>query len=112
MYTSGTTDRPKGVMHSYENYHWKCLDHISVLGLTARPPARGGPLYHVGAFDLPGLAAAAGGRLLAVLRDFEEATLALIEQRAPDRVWMAPVMLNRLLACPRGATSTCPACAG
>lgn len=34
MYTSGTTDRPKGVMHTYGNYAWKCLDHITALGLT------------------------------------------------------------------------------
>ena len=57
MYTSGTTDHPKGVVHSYDNYYWKCLDHIAVLQLTARDRLLVvGPLYHVGAFDLPGLA--------------------------------------------------------
>jgi hypothetical protein len=37
--------------------HWKCLDHIAALGLTATTGCSwSGPLYHVGAFDLPGLA--------------------------------------------------------
>ena len=106
MYTSGTTDRPKGVMHSYQNYHWKCIDHISVLGLTAQTRLLVvGPLYHVGAFDLPGLAALQVGGLIAVLRDFsEEATLALIGQEQLTGVWLAPVMLSRLLAWPTGMT--------
>lgn len=66
MYTSGTTDRPKGVIHSYANYHWKCLDHIAVLGLHgAERLLVVGPLYHVGAFDLPGLAVLQMGGLLA-----------------------------------------------
>lgn len=57
MYTSGTTDRPKGVMHSYENFYWKCSDHVVALGLTAENRLLvAGPLYHVGAFDLPGMA--------------------------------------------------------
>src|SRR5215472_4833783 len=34
MYTSGTTDRPKGVMHSYANFYWKCADHVVALGLS------------------------------------------------------------------------------
>ena len=34
MYTSGTTDRPKGVIHSYENFYWKSADHVLVLGLS------------------------------------------------------------------------------
>ena len=33
MYTSGTTDRPKGVMHTYANFYWKCMDHVIALGL-------------------------------------------------------------------------------
>ena len=41
MYTSGTTDRPKGVMHSYENFYWKSADQVLVLGLGARRPAAG-----------------------------------------------------------------------
>ncbi|MCW5632097.1 MAG: AMP-binding protein [Rubrivivax sp.] len=102
MYTSGTTDRPKGVIHSYANYHWKCLDHIAVLGLHGNERLLVvGPLYHVGAFDLPGLAVLQMGGLLAVMREFEpEATLALIEREKLTAAWMAPVMLNRLLALP------------
>jgi fatty-acyl-CoA synthase len=61
MYTSGTTDRPKGVMHSYGNFYWKCMDHVVALGLTAADRLLVvGPLYHVGAFDLPGVAVCSG----------------------------------------------------
>ena len=100
MYTSGTTDRPKGVMHSYENYHWKCLDHITALELTSRDRLLVvGPLYHVGAFDLPGLAVFMAGGTLAVQRDFEaEESLLLIDREKLTGAWMAPVMLNRSLA--------------
>src|SRR3546814_20966623 len=35
MYTSGTTDRPKGVMHTYENFYVKSAEHVIVFGLTA-----------------------------------------------------------------------------
>ncbi|HMM73691.1 MAG TPA: AMP-binding protein, partial [Rhodocyclaceae bacterium] len=31
MYTSGTTDRPKGVMHTHANAMWKNIDHIAAL---------------------------------------------------------------------------------
>jgi fatty-acyl-CoA synthase len=101
MYTSGTTDRPKGVMHSYENYAWKCLDHIAALGLTRDDRLLVvGPLYHVGAFDLPGLALLLVGGSLALMRDFDAAeALALIERERLTGAWMAPVMLNRCLAC-------------
>ena len=106
MYTSGTTDHPKGVMHSYENFYWKCMDHVVDLGLTAEDRLLVvGPLYHVGAFDLPGMAVLWLGGRICVLRDFEpDATLAAIERERLTCAWFAPVMVGRILAHPnRGA---------
>jgi len=105
MYTSGTTDRPKGVMHTYGNYLWKCTDHIAALRLTAEDRLLvAGPLYHVGAFDLPGLAMLLVGGSLAILRDFDErAALSLIGQERLTGAWMAPIMLNRSLIAGAGA---------
>ncbi|HMN82604.1 MAG TPA: AMP-binding protein [Burkholderiaceae bacterium] len=102
MYTSGTTDRPKGVTHTYGNYAWKCLAHITALGLARDDRLLVvGPLYHVGAFDLPGLAVLLVGGCLAVMREFEpQAALELIERERLTGGWMAPVMLNRCLALP------------
>ncbi len=99
MYTSGTTDRPKGVMHSYENFYWKCMDHILALGLTAADRLLVvGPLYHAGAFDLPGITVLWVGGTMVIHRDFEPArVLASIEAERLTCAWMAPVMLGRVL---------------
>ncbi len=57
MYTSGTADRPKGVMLTYDNFYWKSADQAVALGLNADTGLLVvGPLYHVGALDLPGIA--------------------------------------------------------
>ncbi|WFU22445.1 AMP-binding protein [Bradyrhizobium sp. CB1717] len=54
MYTSGTTDRPKGVMLTYDNFYWKSADQTIALGLTAETRLLVvGPLYHVGALTCP-----------------------------------------------------------
>ncbi len=102
MYTSGTTDRPKGVMHTYDNYYWKCLDHIALLQLSAQDRLLvAGPLYHVGAFDLPGFAGLLVGATLCLLREFEpDAALEAIQRERLTGGWMAPAMLNRVLALP------------
>jgi fatty-acyl-CoA synthase len=56
MYTSGTTDRPKGVMLTYENFYWKSADQTVALGLNADTRLLVvGPLHHVGALDLSGI---------------------------------------------------------
>ena len=105
MYTSGTTDRPKGVMHTYGNMAWKCLDHITALGLNkADKLLVVGPLYHVGAYDLPGIALWMVGGALVLERDFDaELALSLIACEKVTGGWMAPVMLNRCLSHPNRA---------
>ena len=84
MYTSGTTDRPKGVMHTLREF---LLEVRRSRRRARRSTARErllvtGPLYHVGAFDLPGIAVLWVGGMLYVHRDFDAAqVLASIEER-------------------------------
>ena len=99
MYTSGTTDRPKGVMHTYENFYWKSSDHVIALQLTrATRLLVAGPLYHVGAYDLPGMAVLWAGGMISIERDFDP--LRVLESIATyklDSGWLAPVMAGGLL---------------
>jgi fatty-acyl-CoA synthase len=103
MYTSGTTDRPKGVMLSYDNMYWKSADQTLALGLNADTRLLVvGPLYHVGALDLPGIAVLWHGGLLSIHRNFEPAqALASIEREKLNAAWFAPVMTTALLTCPK-----------
>jgi len=102
MYTSGTTDRPKGVMLTYENIYWKSADQTLVLGLNADTRLLVvGPLYHVGALDLPGIAVLWHGGLLSIHRNFEpEHALAAIAAEKLNAAWFAPVMTTAILTCP------------
>lgn len=99
MYTSGTTGRPKGVIHTYSNFYWKSVGHDIALGLG--PDMRllvAGPLYHVGAFDLPGIAVLWKGGTLVIHRDFNaEAAFQSIAREKVTCAWLAPVMLGSLL---------------
>ncbi|MGD9861887.1 MAG: AMP-binding protein [Pseudodonghicola sp.] len=103
MYTSGTTDRPKGVTHSYDNFHYKNMDMILSLQLSAQDRlCMVGPLYHVGACDLPGMAVHAVGGTLVVLRDYDPARV--VETIAAEKItgiWLAPVMTSGLLGLAR-----------
>ena len=102
MYTSGTTDRPKGVMITYENMYWKSADQTLVLGLNADTRLLVvGPLYHVGALDLPGIAVLWHGGLISTQRDFEPGqALAAIEGERLNAAWFAPIMTTALLTYP------------
>ncbi len=106
MYTSGTTDRPKGVMLSYDNMYWKSADQTLVLGLNAETRLLVvGPLYHVGALDLPGIAVLWHGGMLSIHRNFEpEQALAAIEAEQLNAAWFAPVMTTAILSLPQSRT--------
>ena len=99
MYTSGTTDHPKGVIHQYENFYWKTMDQAVALQQSARDKLLVvGPMYHVGGIDLPGLGILWMGGSMVIHREFEpEATLQSIQDEQINCTWFAPVMTNILL---------------
>ncbi|MEH7250754.1 long-chain fatty acid--CoA ligase [Neobacillus niacini] len=99
MYTSGTTSRPKGVKISFENLYWKNIGHIWTFNIGPEDKTLiVGPLYHVGALDLPATGVLHRGGSVVILRKFEpEKVLATIEKEKPTNIWLAPAMVNMIL---------------
>ena len=99
MYTSGTTDHPKGVIHQYDSFYWKTMDQAVALRQSARDKLLVvGPMYHVGGIDLPGIGVLWMGGTLVIHRDFDaEAALQTIQDEQITCAWFAPVMTNMVL---------------
>ncbi len=102
MYTSGTTGRPKGVMLTHANLAWKNLAHIVEFGFTnADLGLACGPLYHVGALDLTTTSLIAAGASTIIHRIFDAtAVVDEIERSRVTTVWLAPAMVNAIMALP------------
>jgi acyl-CoA synthetase (AMP-forming)/AMP-acid ligase II len=99
MYSSGTTAHPKGVPITYGNFYWKTIGHVAEFGMsTADRTAMAGPMYHVGAFDLPGIGTWWIGGSLVILPRFDVPDLlAVVEREQPTNIWLAPAMVNAVL---------------
>jgi fatty-acyl-CoA synthase len=102
MYTSGTTGRPKGVMISHANLAWKNLAHIIEFGFTSSDLGLAcGPLYHVGALDLTTTSLIAAGATTILHRSFQaSAVVDELERSRVTTVWLAPAMVNAIMALP------------
>jgi fatty-acyl-CoA synthase len=102
MYTSGTTGRPKGVMITHANLAWKNLAHVVEFGFTSVDLGLAcGPLYHVGALDLTTTSLIASGASTIIHRVFEaHAVVDEIERSRVTVVWLAPAMVNAIMALP------------
>ena len=99
MYSSGTTAHPKGVPITYGNFYWKTIGHVAEFGISAADRTlMAGPMYHVGAFDLPGIGTWWAGGSLVILPRFDVPDLlATIARDRPTNVWLAPAMVNAIL---------------
>ncbi len=102
MYTSGTTGRPKGVMITHANLAWKNLAHVIEFGFTGADLGLAcGPLYHVGALDLTTTSLIAAGATTIIHRSFEAAAAVdELERSRVSTVWLAPAMVNAIMALP------------
>ena len=99
MYTSGTTDRPKGAILTYANHWWSAIGSVLNLGLL--PDDRWLaclPLFHVGGLSILLRSVICGFTAVVHLRfDAREVNRAIDEQGV-SMVSVVSAMLDRMLA--------------
>ena len=107
LYTSGTTGRPKGVIHTFR---MALANHVNIgtaIGLSAADTTAAFlPNFHTAGINLHALPTLiAGGRVI-LMETFEaEAFVDLIERRRLDTVFAVPTVYQALLDHPRFAAA-------
>ena len=106
MYTSGTTSRPKGVMHSHATLQRQSANYAEVLGAAAYEQCLVSlPLCHVAALSIWLLSATELGGTVTILPGFEPGAVlrAIVQSRITFAGGM-PVMINALINYPDAAS--------
>ncbi|MFG1803281.1 class I adenylate-forming enzyme family protein [Micromonospora carbonacea] len=99
LYTSGTTARPKGVVHTYGNLAANHLAQVLELELTAADRILvSAPLFHVSGLEAPGLATFVAGATMVLTPTFKAADIARIaaEERITGMVLAAQILFGVL----------------
>ena len=106
IYTSGTTDRPKGVLNSHKNWLLTGEAYAFTVGITSEDRVMTpNPLFHANAQVYPTMGSMVAGASLVLLRRFSssqileqarhyEATKLVLVQAVTPWVWNRPVMVN------------------
>ncbi len=104
-YTSGTTGRPKGAMHTAAGMQANVLAAISAQGLDAHCRALSVlPLFHMGGLCIQTLPAlAAGGRVLLHARFEPDAWFDAVADWRPTTTLLVPAVMRALIEHPRWA---------
>jgi long-chain acyl-CoA synthetase len=106
MYTSGTTAKPKGVMHSHATLKRQSENYLAVLGAAVHEQTLVSlPLCHIAAFSIFLMSATLAGGTVTLLPRFEPG--AVLRSIAENRITYAgglPVMVNALVNYPDAGT--------
>lgn len=107
VYTSGTTGRPKGVLHTQAGLVWNCVISNHAHELTQNDHVLSAlPMFHVGGLCIQTLPALHAGATVTLHARFDAAAwLADVRQRRPTLSLMVPATLRAVLEHPDFATS-------
>jgi fatty-acyl-CoA synthase len=113
VYTSGTTGRPKGAVHTQANLLANMAAACEAQALTSADVVLTVlPLFHVGGLCIQTLPALyAGASVLLHARFDPGATLASLAQERPTLTLQVPATMKALIEHPSGPRPTCRACA-
>ena len=103
MYSSGDDGAPQGGADQLRGLDRKTIGHVAEFsGLSAADcTLMAGPMYHVGAFDLPGIGTWWVGGSLVILPRFDAGDLlATVERERATHAFVVPTMINTVLALP------------